>query len=274
MTEPTVTFVPADPALAIAREGRGSDTLLFLHGIGGNWRNWRRQLSAFGRHFTSLAWDLRGYGDSGDYEGPCSFDDWSNDVLRVIEHFGVGQIHLVGLSLGGRIAQRFCLTHPDRVASLVLADTRSETGNTRTPEQKQAFYDLRARPLLEGKTMADIAPSIAESLMSDSAPAYVRDELVESMCRIRPDAYLRAISANLAEDYSGDVSRIHVPTLVVVGEKDRLTPPELAKQLASEIPGARFVQILNAGHLSNIEAPELFNEALLQFYREIGLKLD
>jgi len=265
----TIIKLPGPPALALARHGEGAETILFLHGIGGNWRNWTAQLVGFSPFFTAVAWDMRGYGDSANYEGPGRFSDWVADVLRVIDFLSIARVHLVGLSLGGRIAQRFCLDHPERVASLVLADTRSESGNVRTPEQKREFYDLRAKPILAGRTMADIAPTIARSLMGPHATPEVFDALVDSMKRIRPDAYLKAIAANLDEDYAGNASRIAAPTLVVVGEHDTLTPPDLSRKLANEIPQAFFAQIPRAGHLSNIEQPELFNQALLAFYQRI-----
>jgi len=98
--------------------------LLFLHGIRGNRRNWRRQLEFFSRHFRAAAWDARGYGESEDYEGPLRFDEhFTADVLRAADHFGAGKFHLVGLSMGGRIARNFALRHPERLRSLVLAGT-------------------------------------------------------------------------------------------------------------------------------------------------------
>ena len=259
--------IDGPPALSAASHGTGDQLIVFLHGIGGNSRNWARQLAFFGVLARAVAIDARGYGDSDDFEGPTQFSDWVGDLLRVVDHFSVAKAHIVGLSIGGRVAQRFALAHPDRVASLALADTRSETKSERTAEQRAAFYNARAKPILEGKTMADIAPAVAKSLMGPKAGQDVLDQLVDSMTRIRPQAYLKAIAANLDEDYAGDLSSIAVPTLVLVGADDRLTPPALGRQLSKDIPGSEYVELPDAGHLSNIEQPDAFNEALRAFYQ-------
>jgi len=259
--------IAGTPGIALACEGNGPELIVFLHGIGGNSRNWARQLPVFGAKATAVAWDARGYGESDDFEGDTVFAHWVDDVRRVVDHFAVAKAHVVGLSIGARVAQRFALAHHDRLASLVLADSRSESKLERTPEQRAAFYDARAKPILEGRTMAEIAPNVARSLMGPKAGPEVLAQLVDSMSRIRPQAYLKAIAANLDEDYAGDLSSIRVPTLVLTGADDTLTPPALGRKLATDISGAEYVELADAGHLSNIEHPEAFNAALLAFYR-------
>ena len=92
--------------------------VLFLHGIGGNRHHWRQQLPVFATRFKAVAWDARGYGDSDDYEGAAAISMTSPpDVLRVLDHFKAQKAHLVGLSMGGRIARNFALRHPERVAT-------------------------------------------------------------------------------------------------------------------------------------------------------------
>ena len=141
-----------------------------MHGIGGNASNWGAQLPAFAPHFACAAWDARGYGASDDYDGPLAFDDFVADLLRVLDHFGVARAHLVGLSMGGRIAMRTALLHPERVATLTLVDTH-EGFEAFTPEQRRAFVDSRRAPLLAGKTPADIAEPVARSLVGPKATA-------------------------------------------------------------------------------------------------------
>ncbi|MCW5772150.1 MAG: alpha/beta fold hydrolase [Rhodospirillaceae bacterium] len=257
------------PRIAFSHAGSG-EPLLFLHGIGGNRDNWDEQLAAFAPHFHAIAWDARGYGDSDDDEGPASIDLYADDVARVLDHFGYAAAHIAGLSIGGRIAQRFYFRHPQRVLSLALIDTRADTGGTRTPEQREEFFRMRAKPLLDGKTPADIAPEIARSLMGPQSAPATFDRLVASMRRLRRDSYLKAIRANLDEDYPGDPSRIAAPTIVIVGGDDRLTPPASSRSLAAMIPGARYHEIAGAGHLSNIDRPHEFNATLLDFL--LGLR--
>ena len=116
--------IPPNPHPAVDLAGSG-ELVLFLHGIGGNRSNWTEQLTAIGGDFLACAWDARGYGDSDDYAGPLRFADFRNDVLRVLDHFAAPAAHLVGLSMGGFIAQDFFRCHPARVRSLTLADTRN-----------------------------------------------------------------------------------------------------------------------------------------------------
>jgi 3-oxoadipate enol-lactonase len=265
MTEQYRTIrIDGPPAIAVSAKGTG-DLVLFLHGIGGNRSNWSRQLDAVGRNYLAVAWDARGYGDSDDYDGETSFDIFADDVLRVLDHFGAVKAHLCGLSLGGRIAQRVCSRHPDRVASLILADTRPDTADTRSPEEREAFLAARAKPLLAGKTAADIADGLARGLAGPTVAPAALQELVTSISRLRTDSYLKTIRANLNDDFIGSPAAIDVPTLILVGERDTLTPPALSRQLAETIPGAEMTIIRNAGHVSNLEQPDQFNMAVLGF---------
>ena len=122
------------PRIAVDHMGEGA-LVVFLHGIGGNRTNWRDQLPVFADRFHAVAWDARGYGMSDDYDGPLDYNDFCNDLLRVLDHFEAHRAHLVGLSMGGSIIQDFYAQHAGRVASMVLADTRPgfEAPSTRPP---------------------------------------------------------------------------------------------------------------------------------------------
>ena len=157
-------FVGAAPRLAVSVDG-GGPLVVFLHGIGGNRSHWDDQLAAFAPEFTACAPDARGYGESDDYDGPLAFADLAGDVRRVIDHFGAACAHLVGLSLGGRVARDFCLRHPDRVATLVLCNTHAGF-DALAPEQVDAFIRSRQGPLAAGKTPREMAPDLARTPIS------------------------------------------------------------------------------------------------------------
>src|SRR5262245_20761873 len=112
----TVLVGPA-PRIALTVHGNGP-LVLFLHGIGGHRQHWREQIPIFATRFQAAAWVARGYGDSDDYTGPLKFNDVTADVLRVLDHLKQQKAHLVGLSMGGRIARNFALRYPDRVGRL------------------------------------------------------------------------------------------------------------------------------------------------------------
>ncbi|MBS7700706.1 MULTISPECIES: alpha/beta fold hydrolase [unclassified Chelatococcus] len=256
--------IPGSPALMVDQGGSG-ELLLFLHGIGGNRSNWAEQVAAFSPTHRTVALDIRGYGGSEDYAGAASFDIFADDVVRVLDFFGATKAHICGLSLGGRIAQRFYSRHPARVASLILADSRPDTVDTRSKEDRDAFFNSRAKPLMEGKKPSEIAESVARSLAAPQVSTAALERLIASISALRSESYLKAIRANLDDDYVGNVGAISVPTLIIVGEHDKLTPPDLSRQINRDIPGSELVVIPGAGHLSNIENPSAFNAAVAAF---------
>jgi len=259
---PSPTFrIPPTPHLAVDVEGEGP-LLIFMHGIGGNRTNWRAQLPAFAPHFKAVAWDARGYGASDDYDGPLAFDDFVVDLKRVIEWFGEPRAHLVGLSMGGRIAMRFALAHPDRVATLTLVDTH-EGFESFTPEKRREFVETRRAPLMSGKTPADIAPGVARSLSGPHArPEHVQ-QLIDSIAALHKESYLKSLEATVNQVTVGDISRIAAPAHFIVGADDPLTPVSLHHAMAAKMGNPPVTVLPQAGHLSNIEQPDAFNRAAL-----------
>lgn len=262
-----VEYAASSPRIALIGAGNGP-LVLFMHGIGGGKENWIEQIPAFAPEFQAVAWDARGYGNSDDYEGPCRFEDFAADVVRVIDFYGAQKAHLIGLSMGGRIAQHCYFRTPDRVASLTLCDTQM-TFENRSDADREAFLASRRAPLLAGKTPRDIAPAVINSLVAPNAPKRARDQAMETMGQLRTENYLKTMEAVLSEPIAGDFTKIDVPVHVVVGELDKMTPPAISEDIARRIPGARFSVIPGAGHLSNIEEPEAFNRAALEFVRDV-----
>lgn len=255
--------VPGVPSLAVDLAGTGP-LALFMHGIGGNRSNWREQLPAFAPHFSCVAWDARGYGDSDDYEGPLAFDEFVEDLVRVLDHFGVERAHLVGLSMGGRIAMRAALLHPQRIATLTLLDTH-EGFSAFSPTQRQAFVESRRAPLLAGKEPADIADAVARSLVGPKATPAQLKQLVDSIAALHKESYIKSLQASVDQVSLGDIAKINAPTHFIVGEDDRLTPPGMHHEMAAKMGGPPVSVLPDAGHLSNIENAPAFNRAALDW---------
>lgn len=251
------------PALAVTHAGQG-ELVLFLHGVGGNRSNWHGQLRACAPHFHAAAWDMRGYGDSDAYDGPLSFADICDDLLRVMAHFGADRAHLVGLSMGGRIAFDFVRRHPRAVRSLTICSALHRASQM-PPERRREFLDSRLRPLREGKSLADIAPAVARSLVSASAPPCAYEALVESMRQLQPDGYMKALEAVSSYEGEIDLGRIRVPTHVIGAVDDSLVRIDAVRAMAAGIPGCRLSEIPACGHLSNLEQAETFNRLALEF---------
>lgn len=261
------TYIPGTPQLACDVSGTGPP-VVFLHGIGGNRSNWRRQRSALDDSFTSIAWDARGYGDSQDSDGPRRFGDFGDDLARLLDHFDVERAHLVGLSMGARILMEFAPRYLSRVASLTLCDCFYGFANALSPDKQREYIELRERPLLEGKTFADLAPKLIDSLISPDASDQVRNELRQSIELLRPEPYLKTLRASVTFDQADHLSELTMPTQLIFGGEDRLTPPSIGREMVGQLPNARLAVIDGAGHLSNLEAPDEFNQILKTFLDE------
>jgi pimeloyl-ACP methyl ester carboxylesterase len=250
-------FVPGTPRLALSVSGRGP-LVLFLHGIGGNRHAWDGQVEFFSREFTAVAWDARGYGDSEDYEGSLHFREFSTDLVRVLDHLRAEKAHLVGLSMGGRIARSFALAHPERLSSLVLANT-SPGFDALSPEQVTAFVEQR-------RSLDPIAQ--AKRLLAPDAHPEAFERLVSSLRAVHRDSYLKTVEASVSQDLAAPLENITTPTLVIGSEGDPLYAPSIARDMARRIPQARLV-MLPGGHVSNLEQPDRFNAAVLEFLKTV-----
>jgi pimeloyl-ACP methyl ester carboxylesterase len=241
------------PRLAVSVAGNG-ELVLFLHGIRGNRRNWAGQIEFFSRRFKAAAWDARGYGDSDDYDGPLQFEYFTGDVLRVAEHFKASKLHLVGLSMGGRIARNVALRAPERLHSLVLISTNAGFDALGSDALKRFITERRSR-----------TPQSLRRLLGSGPSHDAYQELLDSVSRIHEASYQKTLEASVAQDRAAPVEKISVPTLVIAGEEDTVYPPELAREMARRIPGAELLMLERTGHLANLEQPDRFNTAVFDF---------
>jgi 3-oxoadipate enol-lactonase len=261
------TYVASAPRLGLSHAGSGP-CVLFLHGIGGNRSHWTEQIEFFAAQgYHAAALNFRGYGDSEDYEGPLDFiADFSDDVLRALDHLEAPRAHLVGLSMGGRVARWFYLRHPQRVASLTLANTQPGF-DTLGPEATENFVAARLGPLMAGHDPADLAHDLARGLIGSSAAPGAYDRVVATLAALHRISYMKTVRASAQQDRGFDLAAVAAPTLVIAGEQDQLYPPNVARGMADRIAGAQFEIIKGAGHLSNLEQPERFNQCVLNFLR-------
>lgn len=252
-------------------ESRGQgEPVVFLHGIGGNRHNWGAQLSEFGARYRALALDLRGYGESDDFDGELIFEDFVEDVAKVAIALELPPLHLVGLSMGGLVAQAFYAAHPERVASLTLVACSPGSAPVFPGERRASFAEARLKPLEQGGSVETLAGSLAPSLVSPQAPPEIVAAVRDSLLRLRVPNYLRTLRARLAIEPFLDLAAIDVPVLVMAGSADRLAPPSQMQDIARRIRGSRFVLVEHAGHLLNLERAAQFNRALEDFLASVG----
>ena len=261
-------FAEVDGRQIFYREsGSGSVTLVCLHGISSNSRSWQRQLEFLADRYRVIAWDAPGYGQSDD--PPSEHPDalpmgWYADQLAgLLDALQLPHAVIVGLSMGGVLAQEFYRRHPDRVQALVLSDTNTG-GGARPPAERQARLEGRLKALAE-LSLEEMARQRAPNLLSPGAsPALVAE--VEAMIReLHPSGYRVMVLALDAADTRAVLPTIALPALVMWGEQDRVTPRPEAEVLRTGIPGAAFEIIPGAGHLSNLEQPAAFNRAVTAF---------
>ncbi|MEE4155266.1 MAG: alpha/beta fold hydrolase [Erythrobacter sp.] len=240
--------------------------VLFLHGIGGNSLNWLSQLDAFAGRYKAAAWDARGYGESGG--SVEAFEQFADDAAKVIEALG-RPAHVVGLSMGGRIALDLVKRYPQSVRTLTLANTSAGSRETASPEKVEAFLALRLKPLVEdGLSPADIAERIVDGIAGPNISPAAREALLDSHRRLHTQGYVAAMRAVTGFSDFPEFAEIKVPTLVLTATEDSVAPPAHARLMAGQIAGARLVEIEGAGHISNLEAPEAFDRALGAFLAE------
>jgi 3-oxoadipate enol-lactonase len=233
--------------------------IAFFHGVGSDKSVWRPQLEYFGRERRTIAFDYPGYGDSDTAPDGTTRDDYAAAILSAMDELGIDRAHICGLSLGGVVAIAMHAAARERCASLIFADTFA------VHPDGQAIYD-RSLAATDLRAMAEARVDV---LLAQPADPAVRSEVVETMARIDPAAYRIGAAAVWLADQRARAGEIEVPTLVICGTDDRVTPPTLSHELVQLISGATYAPIEGAGHLGNIERPVAFNALVDAFIRDV-----
>ncbi len=226
-------------------------TLVFVNSLGTDFRIWRDVAVALAGDYALVLYDKRGHGLSDIGEVPYGMATLADDLAALLDHLGTGPATVCGVSVGGIIAQQLYARRPALVRGLILCDTAARIGDT-------AFWDRRIAAI-EAEGMHSVADGILErwftaAFRRQDNPDYIgyRNMLV----RQPVDGYLATCAALRECDLQALAGRIAVPTIAVVGDQDRSTPPDVVAALARSIPGARFELIAGCGHLPSIEQPD------------------
>jgi pimeloyl-ACP methyl ester carboxylesterase len=233
--------------------------VVLLHGLGLDRRVWLYQVPVLCGRVPTLTLDLRGHGRSSAPPGEWTVADMARDVVRLLRHLGAERAHLVGLSLGGMVAQQFALDYPQATASVVLVDTICGI-----PAGGEGIAADTLR-LIETQPMAEIAKARITAAFTDAVDPVMRGHLIEAVAMNNKDAYERAARAAFGFSVCARLSEVRAPALIVIGEQDRTYPMEWLDNLAQRFSAARVVRLPGVAHISNMEHPEEFNRALLAF---------
>lgn len=250
------------------REAGSGPALVLLHGFLLDSRCWDPQLSGLSDRFRVVAWDAPGAGSSSDPPETFTTTDYARCLARFLDGIGISRAHILGLSWGGILAQEFYRVCPDAVRTLVLADAYAGWKGS-LPE---SVWRERLDACLLGSTgPADaLVAQMLPGMFTEGAPQDVRDRLAAIMSDFHPVGF-RVMSRSSAEMDTRDLlPRIDVPTLVLWGGDDRRSPMHIAKQLHNAIPAAELAIIPGAGHVSNMERPDAFNDQVRRFCCEHG----
>lgn len=238
----------------------GRPTVLIGGSVGSTFATWDPQLSALAAEFQVIAYDHRGHGGSPAPTGPYSIEDLARDVIALLDGYGVARAHVVGLSLGGMVAQLIAARRPQRVGRLVLLCTAAHY-----PEPQS--WTERAAAVRAGGTEA-IADAVVERWLTAD---YRRDHpeevagLREMVISIDNEGYAACCDAIAGMDLRADLARLQSPTLVIAGAEDPAVSPERMRELAAEISGSRFV-IVPGAHVPPLEHPDIVTNLLLEHF--------
>ena len=249
--------------VAYKRVGRGPP-LVFVHGAAEDGRIWQPQLDALADEFTVIAWDEPGAGRSSDVPSNFGLADYANCLAAVIEALALGPAHVAGLSWGGTLAQELYRHHPRLVATLILVDTYAGWKGSLPAEEVRARV-AGARQMLA--TPADAFDPTLPGLFAGDPPVDFVPLLNEIAADVRPDSLKTQLLVMADADQRDLLAHIAVATLLIWGELDARSPLSVAHQFEQAIPDTTLVVIPDCGHVSNLERPEQFNNAVRDFCR-------
>jgi 3-oxoadipate enol-lactonase len=253
-----------DVALSVTETGDGPP-LVLVHGYPLSGLIWETQVEALAATRRVIVPDLRGFGGSGVTPGTVTMERFADDLAELLDELNVREpIVLCGLSMGGYVALAFWHKYADRLRGLVLTDTRATAD---IPEAAEKRLEMAVRVEREGP-----APQVAamRDLLFADATRASQPELVtrvEKIMLATPGEGVAAAARGMAarRDWSDRLGHIAVPTLVICGAHDVITPPDEMRRMAGAIPRATYVELADAGHMANMEDPAGFNAALKKF---------
>ncbi len=252
-----------------AEAGSGEPALVLLHAFPLHSGMWAPQLEHLASRRRVVAPDLLGFGntDAPDSMYRYTMLGYADVVAGLLDRLGLDRVVLGGLSMGGYVALAFLREYAERVSALILADTRAAADTTAVFERRTDQQDQVARV-----GTAALIETLLGGLLSDHTKA-TRLDLVEQVRRLManpPAGFIGALEAmKHRPDATEELAAISVPTLIVVGEDDALSPPEVAREMHERITGSELAVLARAGHLSNLEAAEEFNAAVAAFLDEL-----
>ena len=242
--------------------------LALAYGLGGSTVQWKPQIAAFSQRYRLILWDPRGHGgsDSPPEAGDYGQDISANDLKGLLDHLDIQQAYVGGLSMGGGIAVRFAALHPERMAALLIFDSATASGRGPTAESRSVREEIIRLAETEGmEAVAEYSIKHNPNVTSSPVRGKSHAERIRRMyTSLNPVGYAQNCRMLLRDGFDSSLLEgIETPTLVMAGDQDPALPA--CRWIHEKISGSRLVVIPGAGHLSNRDQPEAFNEAALSF---------
>jgi 3-oxoadipate enol-lactonase len=247
-------------------DGENGPWVMLSHGLATDMSMWDELTVALKDRYRVLRYDARGHGASAAPAGDYTLDMLVADAVGILDAVGVAQTHFAGLSMGGMIGLGMLIHHPKRMKSAAIADSR----HTTQPEFTDAWLK-RADAVRKGGIETIVKSTVSRwssAGLAERNPAAVAR--MEAMIRrTSVNGYCGCAAALARLNYGSRLNEINVPTLVLCGDEDHGAPPENTRQMHAMIKGSRFLEIKQAGHISNIEQPDVFNDAVRGFLADV-----
>jgi len=254
-------MIDADGCLLnVTVEGRdGGPTLMLSNSLGSTLQMWEPQMRAFTQVFRVIRYDRRGHGKSNVTPGPYSIERLGRDALAILDDLNIEKVHWCGISMGGMVGQWLAAHAPERLGKIVLANTTSYYPDP-------SIWDVRIKAVRDGGLAAVADTVIAGWLTQEFRDSYpeIADRMKAMLLATPVEGYVACCEALRALDLREDLLEIKSPTLVIAGRYDKSTPITMAEAIRGRIPGASMT-IVDAAHISNVEAAGPFNDAVLGF---------
>jgi 3-oxoadipate enol-lactonase len=248
------------------------EPLVMIQGDGGSHNGWFFQTRTFRRHFQVVVFDNRGIGRTDKSAGPYTIETMAVDTLGLMDHLGIERAHILGVSLGGIVAQDIAIHHPERVKKLVLACTT--TGEAEDADVHPEM--LRVLGVAEGSTEVDFESVDFTNTMNAVISLAFNRRFYRMFLAPLSAFYLKQagveghrqqMEAVVGYSTAAELHRVQAPTMVITGTGDRIVSPRSSEVIASRLPGARLVKIEGGSHAFNIEMRGRFNKEVLDFLR-------
>ncbi|MET1014153.1 MAG: alpha/beta hydrolase [Paenisporosarcina sp.] len=253
------TFQSKGTSLVYEEFGEG-EPLVLLHGLTGNRHMFEQDVQVLKKYFRTIVLDARGHGDSNK---PSSYtlNDHIADVLNLLDHLGIDETYMIGVSMGSYIAQGVAIASPERVKKLILVATKSE-GTTSSMEALFQKYADELTGLTFSQKVLKVSPYMFHDL---SAVGQWSKEAARKGTPLTVEQITAANEALEGFNFKQDLYRVTAKTLVISGDHDELNPPEVGRETARLIPNAMFVEFKESGHAPNVEQHLLFLDFALEF---------